>query len=73
MDITARLSTLLRAGYPLLWPVTHEEQRALRTVEEAAASVPQPRSVAVWTVTRGWSGAIQNGATDPASAVPALP
>jgi AAA+ superfamily predicted ATPase len=72
MNITDRLSTLLRAGYPLLWLVTHEEQRALRTVEEAAASVPQPRSVAVWTVTRGWSGAIQNGATDPASAVPAL-
>ena len=72
MDITARLSTLLRAGYPLLWLVTHEEQRALRTIEEAATSVPQPRSVALWIVTRGWSGAIQNGATDPASAIPAL-
>lgn len=72
MNIIAQLSSLMRAGYPLLYLVTHEEQRALRSVEEAAASVPQPRSVCVWTVTTGWTGAVRNGATDPASAVPSL-
>jgi len=72
VDTVSRLSTLLRAGYPLLYIVTHEEQRALRTIEEAAASIRPQRSTAVWTVTRGWTGAVQNSTTDPTSAVPAL-
>ncbi|MCU0694469.1 MAG: AAA family ATPase [Polyangiaceae bacterium] len=42
----------LAAGYPLLWWVTHEEQRALATARQLVPTTP----VRVWTSTRGLDG-----------------
>src|SRR5262249_32919540 len=68
-----RLRDYLRAGYPALAVVTHEEERLLgdlRTLDAAGWGV------AAWTMARGWADAdgkaLNQGQGDPVRGVQAL-
>lgn len=69
MDIHDTLVSLLRAGYPLVYLLTHEERRALNTLADVCSATK--RAMSTWTVTRGWSGATTHSTTDPGEAVEA--
>jgi len=69
MTIHDTLVTLLRAGYPLVYLVTHEERRALTTIADVCRGTG--RAMSTWTATRGWAGNITHSALDPAEAVEA--
>ncbi|MEM7674949.1 MAG: AAA family ATPase [Myxococcota bacterium] len=56
LDPTAReVAVLARAGYPLVYLVTQEEQRARFIVDQAAEAIR--RSLVSWSVTEGLEGA----------------
>jgi hypothetical protein len=52
--IVDQLALLVRARYPLLALLSHEEARALRTLEKVAARMPAP--LITWSETAGLSG-----------------
>lgn len=62
--IAREIAVLSRAGYPLLWVVTHEEERALGLIE--AAAVAGKRRYATWSICQGF------GADDQREAEPKL-
>jgi len=70
VDVQTRLAHLFRAGYPLLYLVTHEEDRAVSALQEAASALN--RQLARWTCTRGWTGAVSDASQDPVAAVQAI-
>jgi SpoVK/Ycf46/Vps4 family AAA+-type ATPase len=70
MHITEAVRTLLQAGYPVLYLVTHEEDRAIATVREAAQALR--RKTATWACTLGWTGDITDSTVDPAGALQAV-
>lgn len=48
------LGVLIQAEYPIIYVVTHEEDRAQQEVYHLSEQEPSPRRVFVWTVTHGF-------------------
>lgn len=63
------IAVLSRAGYPLIYLVTQEEERALRLIEAAAQL--SKKQVIVWSASTGFAGGGQP-VVDPGEAVEAL-
>jgi SpoVK/Ycf46/Vps4 family AAA+-type ATPase len=67
----------IRAGYPLLYVVTPEEERAIELIRQAAApGAAYSRSVYIWSITRGLCGPdmkrVDRGDSRPELLLPAL-
>ncbi|MEM7246403.1 MAG: AAA family ATPase [Acidobacteriota bacterium] len=54
-DVRAELELLIRARYPLVWLVTHEEERAERLLRAAAEATS--RDLITWRLSEGFAGA----------------
>jgi len=67
-DFKRTVASYLRAGYPALYALTHEEQRAADLLREAAGDLGL--RFTTWTVTRGWDHAPDE--RDPIAAVEAV-
>ncbi len=61
---------LSRAAYPLIYIATHEEQRALRMVEAAAAA--SKKTIYTWSLSQGFGADKAAASLDPVSALEAL-
>jgi AAA+ superfamily predicted ATPase len=61
--LESELKRLIAAGFPIIYLLTHEEERAVATVRSVAGNVP----VRVWSLLRGFEDGI--GAGDPFAAV----
>ncbi len=69
-----KISTLIRANYPLIVLITHEEARAIRAIRNVASGLQGgERPLQVWSVTEGWKSGEGSGGqssiTDPLEAV----
>jgi SpoVK/Ycf46/Vps4 family AAA+-type ATPase len=58
MTLTEKISNYLAAGYPILYVVTHEEDRGLREIIESAKT--NDRGVMAWSITKGWRALTDN-------------
>ena len=56
VDLKSEIQNYLKAGFPAIYVQTHEEDRAVEQIEEAAKAIK--RVVYTWTVTRGWTQTI---------------
>lgn len=70
--LAKEIAVLSRAGYPLIYVVTHEEERALGLIEQAAAAAR--KAVLRWSASTGFTGggAAEAPVQDPVKAVEAL-
>src|SRR5437870_1976243 len=69
--IAREIAVLSRAGYPLVYLVTQEEERALRLLE--AASTVMKRNLVKWSASYGFTGGDPEApVSDPADALDAL-
>ncbi len=71
-----KIAILIRAGYPLIVLVTHEEGRAiktLRTIANGEFMDMEERPLQVWSITEGWRSGdgkgTQSAITDPIEAI----
>lgn len=71
-DVMDRILTLVRARYPLLQLVTHEEERVEIALDRLG--VAESRPIFKWRATDGLSGpdGAFEGTTDPVAAIAAL-
>ena len=73
LDLTKRLRVMLKARYPILILLTHEEQRVLRSLERLSSQ--EERSLYRWSCTGGLQkpdGSFLKDTTEPAAALAAV-
>lgn len=54
MAFKDELSILIRARYPYIWLVSHEESRVLRLIKEISKDLKTPKTVISWSSTKGF-------------------
>jgi ATP-dependent 26S proteasome regulatory subunit len=55
---------LIRARYPIIWVVSYEEDRVLRSIKDARGVKDRGKKVFTWSITEGWQGPGSEGGKD---------